>query len=435
MATYIETLKKQNGDQIAPRTVAEAVTTSKGEKVEDVLSDLQRQIDESASEQMLKAISNRLYGNGTPGITYTITGDNLDGLYATAISFADVTAEEITFATQFSEIPVWELRIGGFPGMSSTVKKITIPETFSMDTVIGNSGLAFPNLEEVNLASNVVLGEAALTGTKIRSLKIPRATTSVPYNLCAGCEFLENVTFEESYDWQPRTIIEGEAFRACHNLKGELHIPIGIESVGCGAYGGTGYSVAYLPASLKYMEDCFDGCPQLHTIYCDFNEGDVEGAPWGAEYATVICLNSGPTTTIQYQYTETSDGFGYWICVGIDEQDVQHLIIPNYDEEGLYPVMEIADNAFSQLQRLRKVTLSLQIVFVGDGAFKNCPNLKTISFNSVPEYIGLDAFEGCDNLTDIYVPWSQGDVPGEDIKWGAPDTATIHFDSEVKYDY
>ncbi len=38
MATYIETLKKQNGDQIAPRTVAKAVTLENGQTVESAIA-------------------------------------------------------------------------------------------------------------------------------------------------------------------------------------------------------------------------------------------------------------------------------------------------------------------------------------------------------------------------------------------------------------
>jgi hypothetical protein len=38
MATYIETLKKQNGDQIAPRTVAKAVTMENGQTVENAIN-------------------------------------------------------------------------------------------------------------------------------------------------------------------------------------------------------------------------------------------------------------------------------------------------------------------------------------------------------------------------------------------------------------
>ena len=49
MATYIETLKKQNGDHIAPRTVAEAVSMNDGSNLEEKLSNIDSTVQENST--------------------------------------------------------------------------------------------------------------------------------------------------------------------------------------------------------------------------------------------------------------------------------------------------------------------------------------------------------------------------------------------------
>lgn len=54
--------------------------------------------------------------------------------------------------------------------------------------------------------------------------------------------------------------------------------------------------------------------------------------------------------------------------------------------------------------------------------------LKTVTFEGTPESIATNAFTGSAQLTNIYVPWSEGEVAS--APWGATN-ATIHYNSEV----
>ena len=72
------------------------------------------------------------------------------------------------------------------------------------------------------------------------------------------------------------------------------------------------------------------------------------------------------------------------------------------------------------------------IVSVGAGAFTGNSNLKEVYFVKTNENSGIpsgglpsDTFAECENLEAIYVPWSDGAVPG--APWGAPATATITY--------
>lgn len=60
-------------------------------------------------------------------------------------------------------------------------------------------------------------------------------------------------------------------------------------------------------------------------------------------------------------------------------------------------------------------------------SFNNVFNLKTVYFHGTPTSIG-NAFDEwpSPHITDIYVPWSQGEVSG--APWGAT-SATIHYDT------
>ena len=75
-------------------------------------------------------------------------------------------------------------------------------------------------------------------------------------------------------------------------------------------------------------------------------------------------------------------------------------------------------------KKLKLINLPENVVSIESRAFAYCDSLKYITFNSTPETIASNAFEGCSNLTDIFVPWSEGEVAN--APWGA-ENATIHY--------
>ncbi len=76
--------------------------------------------------------------------------------------------------------------------------------------------------------------------------------------------------------------------------------------------------------------------------------------------------------------------------------------------------------------------VNLENIFLNEGleqiyeyAFGNCPNLASLRLPSTIKLIHANAFANS-SLEDIYVPWSEGDVPN--APWGADD-AIIHYNS------
>ena len=71
--------------------------------------------------------------------------------------------------------------------------------------------------------------------------------------------------------------------------------------------------------------------------------------------------------------------------------------------EMLNEVTEIPDEAFSDMERIKKVYLSDNVTKIGNKAFTNCYQLQRISLSDNIEYIGDYAFSNCIMLDDIHL--------------------------------
>lgn len=67
----------------------------------------------------------------------------------------------------------------------------------------------------------------------------------------------------------------------------------------------------------------------------------------------------------------------------------------------LYGVTAIGDNAFSDAEQLRSVTIPSSVSFIGKEAFSECHNLTSIIFPALKPIMGKDVFEGCRSVSDI----------------------------------
>ena len=89
---------------------------------------------------------------------------------------------------------------------------------------------------------------------------------------------------------------------------------------------------------------------------------------------------------------KTDDGFTYYILTDDNKNayvtitsydgDEKNVLIPNSIEN--YPVKEIADNCFTNINKVESITIPDSVVTIGDFAFFGCPNLtKVVIPNSV----------------------------------------------------
>ncbi len=149
----------------------------------------------------------------------------------------------------------------------------------------------------------------ALADGSIRTIQIQEGVEEIRSGAFYECENLEHITLPDSV-----RIIHDEAFARCKRLVLDK-LPEQCEVIWVGAFSACesirqltlGENLAYLSAQAFYgckslvtvtfrswpywiWEDVFSECPALQDIYCPWEEGDVEGAPWGAESATIHYL-------------------------------------------------------------------------------------------------------------------------------------------------
>lgn len=101
--------------------------------------------------------------------------------------------------------------------------------------------------------------------------------------------------------------------------------------------------------------------------------------------------------------------------------------------------LEMIDIGALKRTNIKELVIPENISFIGRSAFTSA-NLQKIYFESSGKdkngqaivFENIFATNGgisCDALTDVYVPWSEGDVAG--APWGAPSTTTIHYNYEA----
>ena len=90
-------------------------------------------------------------------------------------------------------------------------------------------------------------------------------------------------------------------------------------------------------------------------------------------------------------------------------------------------VETIGGSVFYMCRNLSTLTFPATLKSIGTSAF-GYTTLKSVTFEGTPDSIATGAFTGSNSLTDIYVPWSEGEVAG--APWSAT-KATIHYNSGV----
>lgn len=125
-----------------------------------------------------------------------------------------------------------------------------------------------------------------------------------------------------------------------------------------------------LPKSVKYIDQAFNNCSQLHSVEMPEN---------------LICIGD----TVDWNFWEDNVG-AFRNCTNLEE-----IIFHNCEKIGGY--------AFNKCTSLQEITLSKNLKHVGSYAFSQCNQLKDIILPSEVETISYHAFEDC-NLASIQFP-------------------------------
>ena len=134
--------------------------------------------------------------------------------------------------------------------------------------------------------------EIGLVFDRMRTSKYPRTVTL--YGLST---LMSHMFDSQLYDYLDEihigrgavTTINSYAFYQRDKLTNVDEILASATTIGSMAFAECGIeevNFSIKPDSIS--DDAFLDCTDLETIYCPWAEGEVDGAPWGAEYAEVI---------------------------------------------------------------------------------------------------------------------------------------------------
>lgn len=194
----------------------------------------------------------------------------------------------------------------------------------------------------------------------------------------------------------------------------------------------------------------FMNCTNLSSFHCDAGEIDDEAFKGCRSLGDVALYGgrigdsafedcAGLTNVYIGRYSSVSDS----ITIG-DRAFANCRALGHFDM-GYVPVEHIGNSAFSGCYSLWYINLQDGLKEIGSTAFNECYSLFDIVIPSNVTSIGFqaffrsglrsvvfkgkpslleEAFGDCPYLTDIFVPWSKGEVAG--APWGATN-ATIHY--------
>lgn len=143
------------------------------------------------------------------------------------------------------------------------------------------------------------------------------------------------------------------------------------------------------------------------SVWCSCYGGKVLGKSCeialqkpGAKPAIVEEQMPGAVYGNLFEYRKSQQGEGLAVT-GFRGQKRQTVIFQN--QSGNIPVIEIADNSFSNDQ-IEEAIFTEGFLYIGEKAFAGCRNLHQVILSDSMREIGTSAFEGCKSLKSVSFP-------------------------------
>ena len=165
----------------------------------------------------------------------------------------------------------------------------------------------------------------------------------------------------------------------------EVVIPEGVETIGAGAFRGTGITKVVVPSSVTKIDPyAFAECPNLETVIllCDLEEIPAY-AFYNSKKLTNVQLPGSLKTVGDYAFMAT---------------DIRSLYIgENVESIGFEAFRDCA--ALAELNFAEQSTLKV----IGQAAFSGCRSLQKVIMPDTVEVLKYSAFVGCYALEEVYV--------------------------------
>lgn len=228
------------------------------------------------------------------------------------------------------------------------------------------------------------------------TLVIPSSVTDIGTNAFHSSQF--NAI---SFSGNNLISIGDGAFDNCWFMT-SCSIPQGVKTIGNRAFGSCGKLTSItIPDSVTNLGDfAFSGCSELTTVSIGSGVAEMNGSV----FSSCPKLTSVSVSSANKNYSVAPIG-------SIFSKDVKTLVWSNSDNIPA-SVEHIADYAFYNSQKIRRLIVPTSVTTIGKYAFSN----STLSEITIPETvkeIGERAFNGCTNLTEITIPNGITVIPDE----------------------
>jgi len=201
---------------------------------------------------------------------------------------------------------------------------------------------------------------------------------------------------------------------------GSYAIPVGVTSIGDGAFSGCGGLTSLsIPATVTRIgREPFGDCAALGLITVDAANpvySSVDG----------VLFDKGETTLIQYPaaregiYAIPANVTRIGNCAFSACYSLASVAIPA-------SVTTIGDNAFADCESLSSVAMPASVTRIGDNAFLDCYSLTRVTIPASVTNMGDEAFGSCVNLASVYFK-GNAPVPAGPNVFGDAGNATIYF--------
>lgn len=201
------------------------------------------------------------------------------------------------------------------------------------------------------------------------------------------------IIIPETYEGLPVTKIAVHAFSNFTELE-NIVLPNTIQTIEYSAFANTSLTSISLPESLNYIHDfVFGNCDLLTSVYIPSGVSYISSSAFnGCDYLTnIIVDNDNPIYDSRYSCNAIIETASNILVVGCSNTS-----IPN-------DVVEIAEEAFRELETLTSIDIPNNITKIGERAFEYCFSLTSVTISENVNDIGDFAFLGCESLAYISI--------------------------------
>lgn len=160
--------------------------------------------------------------------------------------------------------------------LNEIIKEETYERTYDLISVQADNSVGIIGREKIKGINSSTVN-STFDGTSIQKVIFPWGVNKTAIQTCRNCKNLKAVIIPDTVEE-----ISDHTFYGCDSLK-TVKLPDSLKTIGRGAFADSGLEYIKIPEGVTSIDStAFQNCPNLTVIDVEFSEGNVIGAPWGA---------------------------------------------------------------------------------------------------------------------------------------------------------